>query len=336
MRKAARNLVQLVEAAYRLDVDRQQWLEGLAGVLGTMGGAAHGLMVYEYDASRPDDGVDIPAYALYELGEEFARATIVHNKASSPEDTRRVYHSGVRCGTVSEIFSQTGRELHEQEKFKAAISRVDGMEDAWGLSASNPDGRGVGIAAPLYEVTSMSASMRELWGLVGVHLAAAYRLRRGGDADENQPEAVFAPDGRLVRADGIGFDEKQAERTSEAVRRFERARSPKIRRNPEQALRLWKGLIDGRWSLVEHTEEDGSRLLFVHKNDPQIDGPSILTERERKVAAYAAQGDPVERIAYALGLDEQEVVDALESVMNTLDLGSREQLAAYLREFVDD
>lgn len=334
MRGASRNLVRLVEAAYQLDIDQQEWLDGLAGVLGTMGGAAYGLMVYEYDASKPEEGVHIPAYALHEIGEEFAQGTLTHHAHSPPDDTRRVYHSGIRCGTTSELFAPAGILPRDHESFSLVRGLYNGVEDAWGLSASNPDGRGVGIAAPLYEVTTMSDSMRELWGLVGVHLATAYRLRRGGDDQTRSPDAVFEPNGRLVHANGIGFDSGLIERTSEAVRRRERARSSKVRRKPQAALQMWKGLVEGRWSLVEQIDGDGRRLVVAHENEPPTEGPSILTKPERQVAAYVAQGDSIDRIAYSLGFDRQRVVEVLEAVMEKLDAESRDDVTALFRTYL--
>ncbi|QDG53131.1 hypothetical protein FIV42_21010 [Persicimonas caeni] len=188
-------MAELVEAAYRIEVDRQAWLDGLAEVLGQIHGKGPGLMVYLFDASQREEGVHLPAYALYGLDETFAEATIKHNAASPPDDTRLVYGPGVRCSTVSELLADQGIVPAEHPSF-GPNTRLIGIEDAWGLTASDAHSRGVAVAAPLNDVSQMSGEMRELWQLIGTHLLTAYRLRRrhvgGQDIDEAARDLIGA------------------------------------------------------------------------------------------------------------------------------------------------
>lgn len=326
-----RDLIRVVETAYQIDLDSSQWLEQLAEVFSAMHGAEHGLMVYLYDASKPDEGADIHDYALCDLSDDFAKGAVLHNAKSPAQDVRRVYHSGVICGTVSEILAPQKILPKDHPSFSLHRQFNPGCEDAWGLSASNPDGRGVGLAAPLAEVSKMSEAMRELWGLVGVHLATAYRLRRaraetqdgiGGDGDT----AVLEPDGTLVDADGVGLDKSARESLRHATRQIDRARSNKLRHEPSEALPIWKGLVEGRWTLVERHDTDGRRFVVAHPNDPRIDEPQILTKHERLVAAYASQGDSDARISYSLGLDQETVGELIASAMRKLGVESRDAL----------
>ncbi len=44
----------------------------------------------------------------------------------------------------------------------------------------------------------------------------------------------------------------------------ERARGALRNADPDQALQLWRGLVDGRWSLIEQFSSDGRRFLVAH------------------------------------------------------------------------
>ncbi len=327
-----RDLVRVVEAAYQIELEGEKWLQGLADILGEMHGGEHGLMVYEYDASVPEEGVGVPAYALCGLDQDFARGTILHHRHSPPEDTRRVYHWGVRCSTVSEVLAERNLLPREHESFGRFRGLANNVEDAWGVSASNPDGRGIGIAAPLEQVTSMSEGMRELWGLVGVHLATAYRLRRGGAAKDRCDAAILDPGGNLVHTEGQSYDDSSRSALEQATRNIDRARTTGVREDPTEALPLWEGLVEGRWSLVDRWDSDGRRYVVAHPNDPRFDKPEPLTHRERQVVAYASQGDSNGRISYSLGLGEDVVEALLSSAMNKLGVDTREALIRLRRD----
>lgn len=249
---------------------------------------------------------------------------------------REVYHRGIICSTVSEILAPHGMSPDEHP-LTGRLSRRINVEDCWGVSGSNPDGRGVGIAAPLLEVSTMPDEVRELWELVGVHLATAYRLREGMRASRLGSEAaILDPDGKLVHAEGDAADRDAREALERATRRIDRARSGPLRHEPAEALPMWRGLVEGRWSLVDRWDSDGRRYVVAHPNGPQFDEPPKLTERERQVVAYASQGDTNERISYSLGLDEATVEALLRSALDKLELDSRERLVELRRLFEGD
>lgn len=325
-----RDMVKVVEAAYRLELDEGEWLQGLADLFATMHGGAQGVMVYVHDATDLSNGVRIPAYALNGLDDSFAQGTRLHNAKTPISQGREVYRSGVVCSTVSEILAPLGRKPLEQESFALGVDSIDSdIQDAWGLSASNPGGRGVSLAAPLYEITKLSDSLRELWGLVGVHLATAYRLR-SRDTSE-QPAAVLDPDGRVRHAEGEATDADVRRSLAEATRNVERARSQKLRHHADEALPMWRGLVEGRWSLVDREDTDGRRFVVAQRNDLDATEPPSLTQIERQVVLYAAQGESNARIAYWLGLDSTRVARELSRALNKLGVDSRDQLADLLR-----
>ncbi|QDG53132.1 helix-turn-helix transcriptional regulator [Persicimonas caeni] len=330
-----RELVGVVEAAYRLELERHSWLQGLADVLATMARQLPGLMVYVYDASTPEAGAIVEDYALHGLPESFGEATVELNINTAPHMVREVYHRGIICSTVSEILAPHGMSP-EEHPLTGRLNRRIHIADCWGVSGSNPDGRGVGIAAPLLEVSALPEEVRELWGLVGVHLATAYRLRRGVEANRAEPEAaILDPGGKLVHAEGDAADGEAREALERATRRIDRARSGPLRHEPAEALPMWRGLVEGRWSLVDRWDSDGRRYVVAHPNDPHFDEPQKLTDRERQVVAYASQGDTNARISYSLGLDEPTVEALLHSALAKLGFDSRERLGE-LRRFFED
>jgi hypothetical protein len=74
-----------------------------------------------------------------------------------------------------------------------------------------------------------------------------------------------------------------------------------------EAVEIWRGLVAGLWSLVDHIDTDGRRYLVAHRNDPTTPDPRALTERERQVVAYADLGQSNKLIAYQLGLSVSTV-----------------------------
>jgi hypothetical protein len=176
---------------------------------------------------------------------------------------------------------------------------------------------GIGVNTPRAPHQSVVAHWRRLTG----HMAAGLRLRRKLAANEHAPgasgavatvegiapEAVLQPGGRVEHAIGPATSRSAREGLSMAARAMERARGPLRRRNPDEAVETWRGLVAGRWSLVDHFDSDGRRYLVAHRNDATTPDPRALTERERLVLGYADLGRSNKMIAYELGLSPSTV-----------------------------
>ncbi len=113
---------------------------------------------------------------------------------------------------------------------------------------------------------------------------------------------------------------------AEAVRRVDRARGLLRRTDPEEALQLWQGLVDGTWSLIDQCDSDGRRYVLARRNEPGVRDPRALTQRERGVAAFASMGHQNKFIAYLLGLSAGTVAGHLRSAQRKLGLASRAEL----------
>ncbi len=310
----------LLEAAYDLSGDSEAWigrlLEAAAPVLD--GGHGVGAQVFRL---RPV-GVVIERASYLGPG-ELAPLPTATVEAAGLAAQDLVYRSGIAAATMSEVV--WSRFPEEGEIFLAATGGR--FRDALGIIAHTGTGAGLGLNTPLDVARKMTAVERRRWTQVAAHVGAGLRLHRTLGAAE--PEAVLDPSGRVVdaRAEAEGRDAR--ERLRDAVRRMETARGAVRRRDPDEAMTLWEGLVGGCWSLVDRFESDGRRFVVAHRNDPDIGDPRGISRRERQVAEFAGLGRSPKEIAYALGLSPSAVSNAESRVRAKLGLGSRAELASF-------
>jgi len=105
--------------------------------------------------------------------------------------------------------------------------------------------------------------------------------------------------------------------------------------SPARALALWRGLFDGRWSLVAHTDRDGKRFLLAFKNPPQVRKQAGLSHRERQIISLLALGATFKQACYELGLAPATVSTHLKSALHKLRMRDVRELAT-LAELVPD
>jgi len=125
-----------------------------------------------------------------------------------------------------------------------------------------------------------------------------------------------------VAAKGTGVVRERLARAS-----AELARAGGMRRaSPEEALAIWRGLVAGRWALVDHFDADGRRYLVARRSEPEpalIVGLARLTRREREIVGLAALGHTNKLIAYELGLAATTVATHLASAAAKLGAATR-------------
>ena len=98
------------------------------------------------------------------------------------------------------------------------------------------------------------------------------------------------------------------------------------------ALELWRGLLAGRWTLVDHFDSDGRRFVLARKNDPSVPEPRALSPRQRQVVFYASLGWSNKEISYALGLSENTVSAHLAQSLSKLGIATRAELVRMATE----
>lgn len=94
----------------------------------------------------------------------------------------------------------------------------------------------------------------------------------------------------------------------------------------EEASELWRALVRAEWSVVDHTDADGKRVLLAVRNRPNSVTGRALLPRESHVAAFAARGRSNKHIAFELDLAPTTVASHLHSALAKLRLRSRREL----------
>jgi DNA-binding CsgD family transcriptional regulator len=315
------NPISVIEAAYATDVTDPQWLTGLATALEPEFAGGLGTCAYTYDASS----MPVKVLSFIDRGSPLkavdCAALVAQADARYVDETWRALPVAAA--------SQTPR-FGEQ---KAAISVLHslGIHDILVINGADASGVGVWIGAPQSHLVRLPASGRRTWTRIATHLAAGLRLRLSARPKE---AAVVSPGGRIEHLEGEAKLQDAREALSAAVRQVERARGPLRRRDPEEAVDLWRGLVEARWSLVDRFEKDGKRYVVAVENEPQPPGPEVLSQRERQVVAAAALGHTNKVIAYQLGLKDSTVRVLLTRAIRKLDVTNRDELVALHRAHV--
>ena len=131
----------------------------------------------------------------------------------------------------------------------------------------------------------------------------------------------------MLHADGDARDE--VEQIAERARQVDSARAAASGRG-EDALSVWQGLIDGRWSLVEEFDSDGKRFMLAHRNAEDVRDPRGLTQMESRVVGLAVRGYSDKLIAYHLGVSESTISSHLANALVKLRIESRIELVRRL------
>jgi DNA-binding CsgD family transcriptional regulator len=228
---------------------------------------------------------------------------------------------------------------------KACLEAL-GYADLLGISASDPNGVGVHINAPLPEASRLTPKARERWQMLGAHIASAFRLRQGlkmlaadsSRALSNLPrnaEAVLELENfRIVGEAGRAKGNRVLSTLRGAARSVDQARGALRREDPQKALEIWKSLVSGRWTMVDWFDTDGRRFVLAIPNSPELGDPRGLTEQESQVVNYLVLGDTSKLVAYRLGISASRVSGLLKSAMRKLGVSSKAQLVEKLRPLI--
>jgi DNA-binding CsgD family transcriptional regulator len=324
------DVIGAVEACYAGVGDDHAWLSGMLDAVSIL---ARGSGVQAQILRRRGDGSvivesrlakGIPPDVLAECDRIFRGAPPDFWSPVPPVDyaTTRAR----RIGNVSFQLERGARGLDLQRH---------GMEDHFAVFGADLDGLSVGLLINIpVGVPRFSPWVVHRLRSLAAHLTSAVRLRRALDAGAREPaaaaraspDAVLDPAGRALDATGAARERAARARLGEAVRLMEKARGRLRRADPDEALWLWQGLVDGTWSLVEHHEADGKRYLLARRNHPGVREPTALTRQERSVLAFAAMGHQNKYIGYLLGLSPSSVSLLLHSAQRKLGLASRATL----------
>lgn len=316
------NPVDVVEAAYRLDLDTKTWLAELARLVRPLIDGGRGVIAYCADVTRPpsswlDDAVLVGASTE---DVEMPRKMAV----SSPELFRQV-HSLQRDALATHADLVRAVPGFAPERWR---QQSNDISDHARFGTVEPGGNSVNFVAAQSHPRRYERRTQRLWALVSAHVAAARRLRDATDA----PEAVLTLGGHIEHAEGDARTGAVRELLRDAAVRQDRARGRLRRQDSEGATEAWTALVSGRWSLVDRFERGGRHYLVARRNEHGIRDPRALAPRERTVASLVALGKSNKLIAYELGLAESTIATHLSSAMRKLGVSSRVDLVRLLSD----
>lgn len=314
-------MLDVIEAAYDTQVSPSEWLERASREFGKRVKGAVCPFAYTLKttgAGRPEfpaaffDGVS-NAVPMFEELHDAMDATLAG--VFFPQ------------GTSSSSYRTHMRALSNDAEYDVSapeemLSQL-GCDDFLGVASIDASGRGVLLGA----ATSGSVFTerdKELHRRVAIHMAAGSRVRQSLAANAEKlelAEAVFEADGRLSDARGAAVDMRGL--LSEAVGRIDRARTRAERADEMQATELWQGLVEGRWSILEHHDTDSRRYYVAIPNMPLAAEDRALTPIERRVAAMVIVGESNKVIGYSLGMSESTAGSHLRHVLRKLGLETR-------------
>jgi DNA-binding CsgD family transcriptional regulator len=321
--------VALVEASYQLEGGDQEWLTRICDQAAPSFDVGLGVFAFCYDLRSQTErmpvitGTGLPP----ELGEMVE--TMIRN--CPREELRAFCGEQINCGAAMDRFR--AQNLDYDELF-ARYGAPTGLCDA--RYATVPAGEGFGIMIGGYAETRASVPLRtrSMWRRTLSHISLGLRLRRLLAADDGGPadgEAVLRADGRVEHAEGETKSRSMRDALRDAARRIDRARGRLRREAPEESLELWRGLVSGRWSLVDRFDSDGRRFLVAHRNPPDVVDVRRLSARQRQIARLVVRGYPAKLIAYQLGLSRSAVSSQLTLIRQKLGARSNAELVQLLQ-----
>lgn len=332
--------ITILEAAYSLTGDEQDWLRHLTETALPSLGRGRGLVSYTYDASRLDR-LPIRATVQSEVDERMVQATSRAGLSESENSylvpiLRRTFVDSLRHAGAALLQAGLREErVREYERGLDTLFREWGLVDQFWVNAQDPTYFGVCFVAASDRRDRWQPRERDQWRCIAAHIVTAFRIRRqlasptasaAAATEERAPEAILRPDGRLEHAERPAQGDAARTALHHAVRAMDQARGPMRREDPDGAVALWRAMVAGRWSLLDHFDSDGRRFIVAHRNDPKVPDKRGLTVRERQVLAHAALGQSNKVIAYELGLSVSTVGTHLASARAKLKLPSRAAL----------
>lgn len=327
-----RDWLGVVEAAYRTDLDEQQWLDGVLDAARPMLDHRVGIAALLYDASTMSSLV--PLRFITSGTPQGLRAEecmgLIAESSPDPAFLARTF-GALSCGLVSQTFGEGFPRVLEH-------LRPFGVVDMLAVNGVDPSLKGCFLTGnlPPTKGSPLASRTRSMWTRISAHLAAGYRVRRRLIPDQPAPdgvEAVLTPAGRLEHAEGPAREREAREALRDSVQLLERARTRLRHDDPGQAMDAWKGLVEARWSLLDHFEAGGKRYVLARCNEATEGGTlNDLSAREQQVVAFVALGHANKVIAYELGLAPSTVAVLLTRASRKLGVKSRAELAkAYFR-----
>jgi DNA-binding CsgD family transcriptional regulator len=316
----AEPVLRVVERAYDVSVPTTSWLEAIRSSAEGAFENHVAVQAYTFDVSAQG------AFRVNHIASEPFWAEVLEraHTHADPSTIRSIYLGGT-VRNVRQILAGREDDPGYRECVRAGIKEITlslGMD---------PGGRGCALVFLQKEARRLSRGTRQALERISAHLASARRLRGNLDSVDSSErllhgaDAVLSSDGTVLHAERDARDDEARRALREAARRMDRARC-RHGSSPEEALGLWRALVDGRWSLIERFESDGRRIVVARSNPPPARRHRALNQQEQKVVALLALGHSVKLCAYELGRAESRTSEIARSALRKMGLGSRAEL----------
>lgn len=340
MKKAAEAAIDVVEASYNLDIgSSSEWLANLLehGEDLFARGFPFGAAVWSglgSDGNLVLTGMELSDKARFE---EYALKIAKAFQEVGP--TRLAARQEGTRGKSVEPVSEESPSWGVLSAFEKHL----GCKDVLFLNAHDHDHHGFSLLVPCDERLTLSAAQRSRLRQVAIHMGAGHRIWRnalpssevaGASLGELPLNAEALLDPARFTVSDLADTVKDGSASTiirDAAKRLDKARGKMRRAEPDQALEIWKGLVNGRWSLVDWFDTDGRRFVLAKPNAPRITDPRGLSEQEAQVATYAALGETGKILSYRFGLSTQRVSILLRSAMRKLGVKTQAQLVDRMR-----
>lgn len=324
MQRKKKDWVALIEAGYSLDGTDQKWLENVLEKTAPLfdRGRWPGIATFRFTATT----VDIDHVTVH--GPSCIAKCLRDSARDSSKAVDLVFRSNAIIASMSElVFS---RFPGERDNFRQKSSGI--MRDTLGVKAHTGTGSGLIIFQAFMRKITPTPMERKRWPLMVSHLGAGLRLRsvtRKFSFDNAPVEAILDPGGKVHDASNVAVKRSARESLRNAVLSRERMLTRAGRSDPDEAMSAWKGLVQGRWSLVDRFDTDQRRYVVAVRNDPTHPDPRGLTDHERQVSEYVGLGRSSKEISYILGVSSSAVTNCTARVQTKLGLSSRTELTAF-------
>lgn len=305
-------VLQLIERAYADEPDETAWL---SGILDAAKNAFRSQVAAQaYTATLQPDG-DIVFHSLIgddTINERMLRMIDVA-RGNDPSLIRKQFFEGpVLSVRRSLSFDRQGEVT---KMFDSGLQNYDAVS-AQGV---DPSGRACAISWVHATDQRISSEVRGSLARIAAHLTSAYRLRYRPRGDVTVVEG--AADARW----GDSLDARAKVNLRTAALAIDQARQ-QAGSSPDEALAIWRALVDGKWTLVDRIARGDRRVFVARPNEPSTLGIHALDAPEQQIISLAVLCRPSKLIAYELGISEGEVSRALTRALSKMGLRSRAEL----------
>jgi DNA-binding NarL/FixJ family response regulator len=317
-------ILDVLDRVYDLELPWEPWLESIAEVLQRITGADKGLAAVRW---RVD--------AQHQLTGQPWFFGVPDGYANEFEEVVRITRSvvpialDVPVGGLTETF-----EVDHPFRIRAAeLAAPHGIRDIQKLTVCDSIANILSLS-PLfsYQFQTAAPDRRRLQHICD-HLASCLRLRASLETRGAwRIEAILDGSGKVHHAEGGAPNGLKLLRR--AVLDRERIRSQTTRGVERDALDLWQGMVDGRWTLLDRFEGDGEgrRFILAIKNDHELPTPRSLTMREEMVAQLVGRGFSNKEIGSSLGLSTETTAFHVKNILRKFSFESRADIIRWMNE----